>query len=361
MFNFIKSLFKKELPDFTKVPTCFDEKDERNFGSFVLFGDFSKYDLPTESFIVYDPEQKDQAFTDFCTGESQAYGQERNDGEPLSGAFNFASNKKLSNALLSEWGASVLGGLKARQKYGITKESLWPVDVNKSRDEMANFDVIPDYVKQEALNHRGGAYFEVKRPFGWSLFDTIKACLNKNRQLIHSGIDGHATTFIGYLKAGDNFKDIKGIKRPVDLTFNEDVLIAKDSYDRPSMNYRAGEYHNGYRFFKLEESRFLFTCYFEVDMDRNLAELLVAYNNKVVKGSNERCYLIQNGKKCLIPNQECAWAYGIRLWKDVNTISDKELDLLPDGDMLNLKNGPQFDLVNEIINSPEVAKQFINK
>ena len=69
------------------------------------------------------------------------------------------------------------------------------------------------------------------------------------------------------------------------------------------------------------------------------------------KNQNDKCYLIKDGKKCHIPDKECAWAWGVRLWDDITKIFDEELDLVPEGDTLKDEDGQHHKLVTEIINS----------
>lgn len=353
MFDFINRLFSQ----YDSVPknrdsSCVEETDERNFGSSIL-GEIQKSDLPTTGFIVYDPIQQDQKDTDFCTGYSAAYDDEAKNGQQMSGAFNFACNKYLSNSSIASYGASILGACKATAKSGACPLPLYQYQEGK-RDWYANWSNVSYAAQQEALKYIGKSYFEIETPFGWNKFDSLIAHLYKyrsSRQLIRTGANGHAITLIGLVKAGEKHNG---------RTFSEDMIVAKDSYKRSwsPKTYSLGWYYDGYRYFNRSDVGAFWTCYMVTDMPRSLAEILNLYDSKVVKGSSPSVYLVTNGCKNLIPNEETAWSYGISLWNDVNVITDEEINLIPDGSTLEYNSGKLAKLVTEIANSPQVAKRL---
>lgn len=359
--NWLKNLFSKP---FTPPEACFDEVDSlgRNFDLGAVEGQVSKSDFPTKSFVVYDPEQKDQLDTDMCVGESGAYTREATEGIKLSGAFAFAQAKKAEGSIQS-FGTSPFRVGMALVNTGICEEDMWPIQSNK-RDYLANWNKIPSSAYDDAIIHKGKSLWEAKIPWGMTKFEAMLAYLWKfkaSNYLIMTGADAHAITEIGFLKAGDNFKDMPGIKNPFDITFREDRLISKDSYDRSSMNYHLGYYKKGYRFFTADEVSQFFTGYMVTDLPRALAELLNKFNNKLVKSDTEDVYLVQNGKKCLFENEEAVWSHGYSLWDEIEHLTPDELALIQNGNPLTFNNGPLKNLVNEIVNSPTVATRLLKK
>ena len=289
-------MFKK-LIDWIKYGSkkfyLYDEKDVRNFGSDVLYTPVRE-DVVDKSFIVFDPTPQDQTDSDFCAGYSGAYAAEPTEGEPMAGAFLFAKAKQLSGSY-DGFGTSILQICKARQKFGVCKKALWDYPKGK-RDFFANWYNLTEDAINDALKHKSKAYFELIFPRGWDTFDTIRAYLwhfKDGKILIQSGRDGHACTLTGY-DAGRK------------------EIVGRDSYGLRT-------YENGKRYFDRSFANGLFTPYFSVDMDRSLAEILVEYNNKAIKlTDNPDCYLVKDGKKRLLPNEAIAWSAGVLLFSPDN-------------------------------------------
>jgi len=351
ILNKIKELlnsFKREVKT-TVVPVAtWDEKDVKNFGAAVIAGSALKSDIPNYSFVVFDPEQKDQKDSYFCTNYMLSYMSDVTEDVVTSPCFNYAKYKELYNRPIAELGAPLFQMILTRCKVGIPKKELWDYPGN-NQNWYANAKNIPANVVADALNHLAKSAFEIEVERGWSKFESAIAYMNKLKVLIGTGADGHAITLIGKLKAGDDFYDLP-VKNPFHKTFNEDMIITKDSYSK-AMNYRLGYSNNGYRFFTANEVAGFFGLYLIFDMPRALAELLNLYNNKAVKGTEDKCYLIKNGVKNYIPNKETAWCFGIRLWGDVIFITDEELNKIPDGIVLKSQDGLYYNLINEVINT----------
>ena len=343
---------------------AFDEVRVGNFGAHIIAGEATRGDIPNYSFVVYDPEQRDQIDSDLCVSFGLAMLSEQTEGSKMSGCYNFAEYKRIYKRPLDELGADIFGVLMTRSKVGIPEAKLWDYTQGNKRNYYANAVNIPKNVHDNAKLHMGKSAFQIYQPFGWDKFDTARAYLNKLRVLLSTGADGHNIEVIGYLKAGDNFKDIKALKKPLDIRFNEDKIFSKDSYDRPDniMNYRLGVYRNGYRFFSRKEVNQFFNLYTLCDMPRELAELLNNYNNKAIKGTSEKVYLVKNGKKYWIPNEETAWAYDIYMYS-VNSLTDEELNKIPEGEQLRFEDALEENRkkLNEILNSPVVLERLKNK
>jgi len=335
--NFLNR-FKKQKEITTALPACIDEKDERNLGSDALFIP-TKKDVPTESFIVYHPTWKDQFDSDMCVGFGGGLIREATELIVLAGEFLFAMCKKLSGTI-NGYGTSILQMCKAAVKYGIPPQEMWQMTGNGQRNKLADWNNIPDKVYKEAEKHKAGAYFEVVRGNGLDWHDTFKAYLwhfRKSKLLIATGTDAHFTTLIGWDK-------------------DTDEIISQDTYKRSSMNYRIGRYDpaSGWRHWKRYESAQLFTAYIITDLTRDLAELLNAYKGQAVKGTGDKCYLIKDGKKCWIESEAVAAAYNISPWDDVLTIVDEELDLIPEGEKLDITQGQFYKVLNFVVNSPHL-------
>ena len=304
----------------------YDEKDERNFGSDVIYTP-TREDIVEKSFIVFDPTPQDQKDSDFCVGYSGAYASEATEGEPMSGAFLFSMAKRLSGTYIG-FGTSVLQSCKAKQKYGVCKKSLWDY-VNGKRNFFANWNNIPQEAINDAAEHKSKAYFELIIPRGWDIFDAIRAYLwhfRNEKILIQSGRDGHACTLTGYDQE---------TKR----------LVGRDSYGLRT-------YDEGIRYFDRSDANGLFTPYFSIDMDRGIAEILVQYNTKAIKlKDNNDCYLIKDGKKLLLRNEAIAWSHNTLLFNPdfVYEITKEDFDMIPTGEPAKFEDGKNWQVVQRIL------------
>lgn len=332
MYSFIEWLKKLFNKNFIPEDKGFrDEVDERNFGAEVLAGQVTKEDIPKDDFIVFDPILKDQKDSDFCTDYSLSYAREATEGVQLSPCFNFAQVKNEDGDL--SWGSSPLKMCKSAVKAGIPEIEYYDYKERGKRDYYATWKNVPEEAKKNAELHKAQSYFQINPPIGWDKYDTILAYLNKFRNqklLVLTGVDAHAVTAIG--KKGN-------------------WIVCKDSYDRTNINYRIGFYNKGYRYFTRDEANQLFTGYMITDMPRNLAELLVKYNDKAVKvKDNPDVYLVKEGKKCLLKNEYYAWSYDIKLWEDVNVILKDDFDFIPTGEPLKIDGGKNWKIMMEIAN-----------
>jgi len=91
-----------------------------------------------------------------------------------------------------------------------------------------------------------------------------------------------------------------------------------------------------------------------LDIERELAEILVTYANKVVKlDTNKDCYLIKDGEKHLIPDEKTAWSRGFLLapydsGKLVEIITRKELNKIPVGSPVKFEGGKNEWIIRRI-------------
>jgi hypothetical protein len=325
------------------VPGLYDEKDDRNFGSDAIFKP-TKTDLPTESFMVYDPILKDQFDTDMCVGFGGSYIREATENVQTAGEFLFALCKKAAGTIAG-FGTSILQMCKVAVNSGVPEWKFYKLTGNGQRNKFANWNNISQDAYADAKNHLASSYFEVVKGQNLDFHDTFKAYLwhfRDKKLLIASGVDAHFTTLIGW-KA------------------ETDEIISKDSYNQPAMNYRIGRYEagTGYRYWKRNESNQLFTSYMITDLPRDVAELLNTYKDKAVIGTDRKVYLISDGKKRWIPDEETAWAYNIYLWYDLNILTDDELDLIPDGEPIKFEDAPPENIkkLTEILNSPNILER----
>jgi hypothetical protein len=322
--NFIKELLNW-LKNKNKKFYLYDEVDDRNFGSDALYKPV-KEDLVDEYFMVFDPTPQNQYDSDFCAGYSGAYAAEATEHEPLSGAFLFAKAKELTGEW-SSWGTSIRQICKDRNKFGICSKKLYDYAWGK-RDRFANWNNITAEAVKDAEKHKSQSYFQVVKPWGWDLYDTIRAYLwhfKDQNILINTGRDAHAATIIGY-------DPNRG-------------LVGRDSYNGET-------YEKGLRYFDRNFANGLFTPYFSWDMPRNLAELLVQFNNKAIKlTDNEDCYLVKNGQKHLLKNEAIAWANGTLLFDPnfVTAVLKEDFDKIPTGEPAKFEEGEYWQIVKRIL------------
>ena len=303
-----------------------DEVDERNFGSRAIYTP-KREDLVDETFIVFNPTPLDQYDSDFCVGYGGAYVAEATEGRVCSGAYLFAMAKKLSGEYL-RYGTSILKMCRARQKFGVCKKELYDYKKGK-RNYYANWENIPQEAHEDAGQHKSKAYFALDIPWGWTKFDAIRANLwhfRDKKVLIDTGNNGHKITIIGYDKP-------------------KNALIAQDTYGDRTFN-------KGIRFIGEWEANRMFTPYFQIDMARALAELLVQYNGKAVKLKDDNeCYLIYNSKKRHLKNEVIAWAHNTLLFDPnfVYEISKENFDKIPTGEPAKFKDGKNWQIVQRIL------------
>jgi len=318
----------------------YEEDDPRTFGAKVLRGQATKYDLVDKDFQIFEPELVDQLDNDFCVGESRNYGAQATEEDLdfyYSGAFAFAVSK-----FWGDWrafGTSILAMCKGAAKYGICRRSLYEYKKGK-RDYFANPANITAEAYRNAELHKAESYFKIENQTGWDKFDLFRAFLYKFRDkkcVIHTGVDAHAITLIGQKKVN-----------------GESKLFGPDSYGKINTDYRIGKSIDGIRYFNRWEANQLVNGYMLLDMPRSLAEILVRYNEKVIKlESDVKCYLVRNGKKHYIPDEKTAWSHGFLLapydnGKLAEIITKEDFEMIPDGDNVNFTGGINEWIVRRI-------------
>jgi hypothetical protein len=314
-----------------------DLHDDRNFGSNVLFKPTAE-DIKAsqaKTFIVFDPSPIDQLDSDFCVGEGSAYEADATEdfegaSGQGSGAFVFACAKKLSGQLINSYGISLLSGGKARAEYGICKKELYEYKKGM-RNWFANFNNIPAEAFKDASKHKLASYWEVSVPWTMSKFDSITAHLwhfKDKKVLIASGNNSHRITIIGYNK-------------------ERDCLVCRDTYGLRT-------YDKGIRLIGRTEASTLFTPYFGLDMERGLAEILIQYNEKIIKtADSNKCYVVRNGAKHYVPDEKTAWSNNYLLApydgvKLVEIVDKADFDKIPNGDDLKFEGGKNEFIIRRI-------------
>lgn len=343
-------MFKKILDWFkygNKKDGLIDYTDDRNFGSQAVYTP-TKADLKEatkETFIVFDPKPIDQLDSDHCVGEGCAYeadATEDFDGESGqgSGSFIFACAKKWSGASISAFGTTLLAGCMARVKWGICNKEQFEYK-RGWRNWFSTFSNIPMEAFQTAEEHKAGSAWQLSVPWGWTKFDAIVATLYHFREkkvLIGSGMNAHRYTYIGYDKG-------------------RDCLIRRDTYGTRTLTRGLG-------FTTREQARGLFTAYFVLDIERDLASILVEYDRKVVKTENNPdCYVILNGKKRSLVDEETAWAWEHLLSpndsaKLTTIITKEELDKIPLGEPLKFAEGKNSWIVRRIYEKNKIELKY---
>ena len=334
--DFLKKLF--ELIRYgRKKGGLVDQTDDRSFGSQAVYTP-DKKDLEQAlkaSFVVFNPKRLNQMDNDNCVGFGRAYeadATEDFEGESGqgSGAYAFAAAKKWSRAKLSVFGTSLLAGCMGGVTFGICSKEKWDYKRGR-RNFFANWANIPKEAHEEASKHKAGSAWQLNIPWGWTKFDAILATLwhfRNKKVLIGTGDQGHRRTVFGY-------------------DARRKCLMSADTYGTRT-------YEKGTQYITRERSRTLFTPHFVLDIERKLAEILVAYDRKVVKlESNNKCWLVKDGEKHYIPNEKIAWSNGFLLApndkaKLVEIIEEKDLNKIPDGKELVFNGGKNEWIIKRI-------------
>lgn len=314
-----------------------DYHSDNNFGSQAVYTP-NKSDLEQatkETFIVFNPKLLDQYDSDFCVAYGGAYeadATEDFDGESEqgSGAFLFACAKKYSNTSIKAFGTTLLAGCMARVKYGICNKEQY--DYKRGmRDWFATFSNIPEEAFETAEKHKAGSAWQLAIPWNMTKFDAIVSTLyhfKEKKVLIGTGNNAHRITVIGYDKP-------------------RDCLICADTYGERT-------YNKGTRFISRTEAKTLFTSYFVLDIERELAEILVQYDRKVVKiKDNVDCYYISGGEKHSLVSEKIAWSHGFLLAPNdeanlTEIITRKDLEKIPEGEPLTFEGGKNEWIIRRI-------------
>lgn len=341
-----------------------------DFNAEKVVGTITKKDLIDEDFktdgdILFLIHQR---WSDFCTACQVSYEAMKSENKKVSWSGMFKLIMK-SLGYLTKFGSSIKDGCKARIKFGIPEQEFDTFQENKSRNDNANPENLSNEALKNAKLHEGESYVKII-PNKLDTFDSIRVWLNTYRKknlYIKGGIDGHAWGVDRqYILKRDNkyiFNDIKITGDDLikaGLKIGEMYLIGPDSYGEESKNYRLAKSINGWRFWNRKQMNYNSYAYFTLDIPHSLAEILNEYAGKVVKGSGEKVYLIKNGKKRWIRDEETAWVNLISLWYELVEITDSDLDLIPEGEIMRFENAPKKlrNLINEIANSPIILQRF---
>jgi len=325
--------------------------DERDF----LLGDLGIKPKPLHDndFIVGELEILDQKKSSFCVGYGTCLTKQKQEKEKLSPTGLYAMMKKLIDKNIS-WGSRLDSGMKCLVKYGCPEQYDFPYDASKSRSFILNPKHIP-VLKVSAKDHKSRTYFQVYPMPGMTPFNAIRSAMITYDERVNTGIRWN--------RAYDKlFTDHSGIlPNPTGAwAFGHDIVavgqktINNTLYLALANSYGTRFGDNGL-FYMTEQqvNRYLnYGGLISLDIERDLAELLLLYNGKAVKSKdNKDVYIIKDGKKCYIPSVEVGWCWGIRFWDSVIVITKNELELIPTGKPVTDKEGHLYKLVTEVLNS----------
>ena len=325
----------------------YEEDDERSFGSHVAFGQASRDDITDKDFQFKGFAFIDQLSTDFCVGCGKAYFKQLTEHQLMSWAGAYAMGCR-ALGYIPKFGISILQVMKGAVKFGCPEEKYWKYKswngtTKSGRNYFANWKNMSNEVLANAEKHKDESFFVVSTQYKWDKFDLFRAYLHKFYKLnktivIQTGTDAHNVTLIGQKTVSGELK-----------------LVGIDSYGKRSINYRIGKSIDGLRYFNRAEANQLFTGYIAFDMPRNLAEILVKYNEKVVKtDSSPDCYLISGGTKHSLVSEKIAWSNGFLLApyddaKLTEDISEEDLNDIPLGEPLKFEGGKNEFIIRRIM------------
>lgn len=214
---------------------------------------------------------------------------------------------------------------------GVCEEVLYP-EIHKpdiTFEQYIDANLISLEAANNRLEHKAKSYFSVKG------FDKIRQSLYQYKVSVSTGslwyegdnnmkpdfkmkvatgknVGGHAFCIIGWKKIG-----------------TEIYLIAVNSWGQ-------GWGNEGLFYIKSSIANLrLFDSWITIDIERNLAEILLEFNNKTVKTkSGKNIHFISGGKKRLFSDEFIFWSNG-HDFKDVVIINNEDLDLIPIGEPMS--------------------------
>lgn len=336
MFEFISKIYNFLLG--RKGGGLYDERDDRNFGASSVFGKAKRIGLNNEDFVIGKFTFINQLSTDFCVGCGKAYFKQLTEHLLMSWAGAYAMGCR-ALGYIPKFGISILQVMKGAVKFGVPEEKFWKYKSynglpKTGRNYFANWRNMPQETLDNAEKHKDESFFEISYQYGWDKFDLFRFYLAKfykedKKIVIQTGTDGHNVTLIGQKTVSGELK-----------------LVGIDSYGKRSINYRIGRSIDGLRYFNRQEANQLFTGYIAFDMPRSLAEILVKYDMKVVKTEdNPDCFLIREGEKHSLVDEETAWSNGFLLAPDKN---DKLTEIITPADLADIPLGKPLEFINGV-------------
>ena len=318
------------------------EPDERDF-RYQDLGGILDYKPKQNRLVLPIIEIKDQMPNNTCVFHAYAACREQQEGVALSPRSLVAYAK--ANGLLRADGLSNLrNGQKAGHDYGIAEESLVP---NDNLDWRTYSSVsIEGAIAANAADHKSKSYFSVNTQSEW-----LKAL--DDGHAIHTGFDWYSS----YNMTG-------GLKSPWILPWRRGYrvgghAVACVGYDWPNQlmvlqnSFGRGWGDEGLFYIRMDNIFGHVEGFVAVDMDDDKIDaFLASHEGKDVRsGGRPAIYRIENGKKRAYPDPTTFYAWGGHFECDgdlasFQIVSDKLLDLAPDGDPMRAEESPNWQFLS---------------
>ena len=309
---------------------------------------------------VIEKEIKNQGKIGSCVGQSGAYQKQAQEKIKCSARFLYAHCKNIDGN--TNQGTGLRISQKVLRDTGISSESLYPEKNQLSHEEYIDLNKIPTEATEDAKNHKSKSSFGVNRPhFGIEEYQEV---LVRTETPIQTGMqwyreDNYIEKFVGEPQ-GDN---VGGHSFSVIgwVTIEEKkYLIAINSW---------GVYwgYKGLFYFGKEALYRLYYGWVTVDIERTLAELLIAYNGKAIMTQDDvRVYVVSGGQKHLFLDEFVFWSKGF-VFSEIEEIAKEEMEIIPQGDDSQFDYDKKWeikvvkDMLGMLENNPARAKELSQK
>ncbi|MES2060220.1 MAG: hypothetical protein V4438_04285 [Patescibacteria group bacterium] len=162
-------------------------KEQEDFSLAGVFGIPALPCLPEGDFFVSSPIKiKTQALDDNCSGCATAAVSEDQEGEELSGEFQFFVTKTIVLKGSKTWGADLRSAALSSVNVGSLPQSIADMHLKDphDRDAVLNPDTWPCALFEIAKRYAKGSMFKIDYP--WDTFTNIRAALYQHRYAITS-------------------------------------------------------------------------------------------------------------------------------------------------------------------------------
>lgn len=314
---------KKTLKRFGAILEDLDPENNFDLGGIQDLGA-----VPDKPFdILSGVEVKNQAESDFCVATQISYTLEQDyPGFKASPRDIFVNAKILEyGGQYRGFGISIKAGMKTAQKVGAASEADVP-SFQKDRDFEANPKNLPKVSERKKIE----SYFEVKEPWGGGRIEAMISAASQNKEPVITGIMW-GTSFI---VDDDGFLIPKKSAR----AFGHCIGIVGLSEFKGNLYPTLINSYKGWRKYNDENGRFkmrwadaaalLYRGYIGLPIKRDVAQLLLKYNGKLVKSDAPDVYLVKNHFKHHIKTENYLNGLGYTL-QEIVTITQTDLDAIP--------------------------------
>jgi len=363
MINFLKKIFIKEkVREYGFGLIGEDPYDGRDFPiTAILKADIS---VPEQYIVPFYRNWFDENFNPVleeiskgiknqfkrgsCVSQACSYQKGSQENIPTSARFHHAHCKK-DDGLPGE-GTYLRTGQDVLVKYGIPENILYPEpDNTMSYGEYIDIAQIPQSVTDNAKNHTSQSYWSVGRTFS-----AIQQAIYQNNTPMLTGCtwyrgdnnigsDGIFGLATGDILGGHAFSVIGWIKKN-----GNPYLVAANSWGTSWGN--SGLFYIPNDQYILNRT---FQGWMTVDMEVDLAKILVKYDKKNIKTEySSKLYYISEGSKHEYPDEMAWWSRGNSFSGDYVVVNNEEFSAIPLGESMTFDYAYKWSAnqIKELIN-----------